>query len=99
MTAERSEPTPTTPLTTLRPGSGGRLRSHAGLDADDAALLSAMGLRRASRLRLHRAGEPCIVSVLCGCGGSCRIGLSKRLAERILVEPEGQAARAGGASA
>ncbi|HYE03262.1 MAG TPA: FeoA family protein [Phycisphaerales bacterium] len=60
----------------------------ARLEKGDAAFLRAMGLCAAARVRLCRAGEPCIVAVGCGCGGTCRIGLARPLAERIVVRPE-----------
>ena len=50
------------------------------IDPADALLLSAMGLRPSSTVRLSRAGEPCIVQV---CG--TRIGLNSRLARGIDV--------------
>lgn len=79
------------PLTTLKPGQTARV-TFTNLDADDAALLRAMGLRLSARIRLCRLGEPCIVEVLSGresCnrpgGCACRIGLARPLAERVLV--------------
>lgn len=36
------------------------------LSTDDAALLRAMGLCLSARVRLCRAGEPCIVAIQCG---------------------------------
>jgi Fe2+ transport system protein FeoA len=59
-------------------------------DPADAAILRAMGLRRNTTVRLCRAGEPCIVSILdrSGAGGieGCRIGLARSLASRLMVE-------------
>ena len=62
------------------------------LDPSDAALLRAMGLRPAARIRVCRLGEPCIVEVMSGsesCGRpggcACRIGLARPLAERVMV--------------
>ncbi|MBC7834775.1 MAG: ferrous iron transport protein A [Phycisphaerales bacterium] len=74
----------TTRLTQLKRGQRG-IVVEASLDASDAALLRAMGLCAAAKVRLCRAGEPCIVAVDCGCGGQCRIGLARPLAERIMV--------------
>lgn len=57
----------------------------------DAAYLRAMGLRPNARIRVCRLGQPCIVEVMTGegdCGKSecgCRIGLSKELAEHLMV--------------
>ncbi len=84
-------PAPSVALTSLRPGQTARI-SFTNLDAGDAALLRAMGLRLAARIRLCRLGEPCIVEVLggqdsCGRKGgcACRIGLARPLAEKVLV--------------
>ena len=83
------------PLTALRPGQTGII-CESRLSTNDAALLRAMGLCDHSTVRLCRLGEPCVVAVGgvrgvgpnpkdCTCGGSCRIGLSRPLAERIFV--------------
>jgi FeoA domain len=56
------------------------------LDAQDSAMLAAMGLRCDSTVQLCREGEPCIVSVMSGGRFSCRIGLARPLARAILVE-------------
>jgi hypothetical protein len=59
------------------------------LDPRDAAMLRAMGMRPCARIRMIRAGEPCIVEVVGvnpatgSCG--CRIGLSRDLADRVIV--------------
>jgi hypothetical protein len=48
-----------------------------------------MGMRPCARIRMIRAGEPCIVEVVGvnpatgSCG--CRIGLSRDLADRVIV--------------
>jgi Fe2+ transport system protein FeoA len=77
-------------LASLKPGQTGVVRG-ATLDAGDAAYLRAMGVRPAALVRVCRLGHPCIIQVVSGgkecCGmGSCRIGLSKELAERVMVE-------------
>ncbi len=72
-------------LTELRPGEHGVIERHT-LAADDAALLSAMGLCCNARVRLCRVGQPCIVAVISGRGAECRIGLARSLAERLHVE-------------
>lgn len=83
-----------TPLCDLRPGQTGVLTAltvRGDLTEGDAAYLRAMGLRPQARVRICRLGQPCIVEVLsssesCGaaqCG--CRIGLSRELAEHVLV--------------
>jgi len=63
-------------------------RSSAIDAARDAAYLGAMGMCCNAKVRLCRAGEPCIVSIVSGSGASCRIGLARPLADRIMVEPE-----------
>ena len=73
-------------LSQLRPGQSGVVR-QADVPADDAALLGAMGLCCNAKVRLCRAGEPCIVAVTTGRGAGCRIGLARPLADRIVVEP------------
>jgi len=78
-------------LTSLKPGQTAMV-SHTDLEAGDADLLRAMGLRLSARIRLCRLGEPCIVEVLSGgesCGRkggcACRIGLARPLADKVLV--------------
>jgi hypothetical protein len=82
---------PTVALTTLKPGQTALVR-RTEMDAGDADLLRAMGLRMEARVRLCRLGEPCIVEVMgggesCGRAGGCvcRIGLARPLAEKVLV--------------
>lgn len=74
-------------LSQLKPGQSGVV-TRANIAADDAALLGAMGLCCNAKVRLCRAGEPCIVSIATGPGAACRIGLARPLAEKILVEPQ-----------
>ncbi len=78
-------------LTSLRPGQTARVQ-FTRLEAGDADLLRAMGLRSSARVRLCRLGEPCIIEVLSGsesCGRkggcACRIGLARPLADNVLV--------------
>ena len=70
----------------MRAGDRAVIRAST-LPDQDWAMLSAMGLRCDSTVKLCREGEPCIVSVLSGGRASCRIGLTKPLAKRIIVEP------------
>lgn len=56
------------------------------LDAEDAALLRAMGLRTDCNLRVARTGQPCIVDVGSRAACPCRIGLAKDLAQRVWVD-------------
>jgi Fe2+ transport system protein FeoA len=83
-------PSLTRPLTSLKPGEIGVIR-ETRLDQDDAALLRAMGLCLNATVRIFRIGEPCVVAVggvsaHCKCGGMCRVGLARPLADRIFVE-------------
>ena len=78
-------------LTTLQAGQMATV-FQTSLDPADAALLRAMGLRPAARIRVCRLGEPCIVEVMSGSdscnrpgGCACRIGLARPLAERVMV--------------
>lgn len=59
----------------------------ASMGESDAALLGAMGLCCNAKVRLCRAGEPCIVAITSGGGAHCRIGLAKPLADKIVVDP------------
>ncbi len=81
------------PLASLRQGQTGII-AETRLDADDAALLKAMGLCTAAAVKVVRPGHPCVVAVggtggvhsdSCACGGTCRIGLAKGLAQQIFV--------------
>lgn len=76
-----------TPVRLSHLASGTLAEFHASeLAADDAALLRALGLTEHCRLRVCKAGEPCIVQVR-----TTRIGLSHEVAEGILVVPEAAA--------
>jgi len=56
------------------------------LDESEASLLLAMGFGPNVEVRMCRLGEPCIVALPCGCDVSgCRIGLAKKIAERVYV--------------
>lgn len=78
------------PLTSLRPGQTAVI-SGSRLDADESALLSAMGLAERTRIKVCRLGEPCVVALgqgegrHCHCNGHCRIGLARTMAERLFV--------------
>jgi Fe2+ transport system protein FeoA len=71
------------PLTQLKRGERGVV-TEARTDDDSKALLGAMGLRPNEPILLCRHGEPCIV--LTGACESCRIGLTRKLADRVFVE-------------
>jgi Fe2+ transport system protein FeoA len=71
-------------LSDLRPGR--RARLHATTIApQDCALLAALGLTDRCVLSVCKMGEPCIVQVR-----STRIGISRTVADGILVVPDGQ---------
>lgn len=83
--------TVTTSLAALGRGQEGVI-CESRLEPDDAALLKAMGLCTHASVKVVRTGEPCVVAVggvgegaSCTCGGMCRIGLARGLAERIFV--------------
>lgn len=88
---ETASVVPPGPQVGLRALTAGQVATIAALAIDpaDAALLRAMGLRPGARLRVCRFGEPCVVEVLggeaCGCTCATRVGLAKRLAERLMV--------------
>lgn len=86
-------------LTTLTPGQVGQLFAadlSPELGGEHAGLLRAMGLRPNAAVRMCRQGDPCIVQVGQVRGDSCRLGLSRRVADRISVciAPEVLAAHA-----
>ena len=61
---------------------------EARLDPEAVRLLQTLGFTKAIRVRLCKAGEPCIVQVR-----STRIGLSSEVARNIFVIPEAPHAR------
>jgi len=71
-------------LTQLRLGEWGRVADTTRC-GDEADKLRAMGLRPDARVRVCRCGSPCIVEVQWCDGPSCRLGLSRRLAEQVMV--------------
>lgn len=73
-------------LCDLRVGHVARLH-ETRLDEESRQLLQALGLTAACRIRLCKAGEPCIVQVR-----STRIGLSRAVAALIFVIPEAPSA-------
>lgn len=68
-------------LSQLPVGETARLHDTT-LDQATIRLLSALGLTPSSEFRLSKAGEPCIIQVR-----ATRIGLSRGVADRILVTP------------
>jgi Fe2+ transport system protein FeoA len=69
-------------LSQLSAGQLARLHC-AELNAHDCALLQALGLTDRCVMRVCKIGEPCIVQVR-----ATRIGLSRSVADGILVVPE-----------
>ncbi len=70
------------PLAELATGRVARLHGR-DLARAEACLLAAMGLTEGSKLVVRAGGDPCIVEVR-----ATRIGLARRLAERMLVRVE-----------
>lgn len=70
------------PLAELATGRVARLHGR-DLAQGEACLLAAMGLTEGCRLVVRASGDPCIVEVR-----ATRIGLARRLAERMLVRVE-----------
>lgn len=70
-------------LSTLKKGASGHVHEPQ-LDEESTSLLRALGLSVSRRFRLCKTGEPCIVQI-----GATRIGVSKAVAARILVVPDG----------
>lgn len=82
-----SQPQPVTiPLTQLQRGRKGRIAA-SDADSPDSAMLRAMGLKPQAEIRICRLGQPCIVAVMNQCGGGCRIGLDRAIADRVMVCP------------
>lgn len=75
------------PLTQLARGRRARV-AESNLDADDLSMLRAMGLKPNASVEVCRLGQPCIVALAGICGGGCRIGLSREIADRVMVHPE-----------
>ena len=67
------------PLTTLGSGATATVE-HRDLCCEDCELLNAMGLQDQCKVRVCRAGSPCIVQV-----EHTRLGLSKAIASRVHV--------------
>ena len=86
--SERPDPgaadCPAVALTSLRRGQCGVILATQ-LEAGEAAMLRAMGLRPKIRVKLCRVGEPFIVELCCGPGVGARVALHRVLAERIMI--------------
>jgi Fe2+ transport system protein FeoA len=70
-------------LSALSAGQTATLHGAGDLSPQDCALLRALGLTDRCTLRICKVGEPCIVQVQ-----STRIGLSRAVADGIMVVPE-----------
>ena len=70
-------------LSSLAKGATARVLDPQ-LDPESTSLLRALGLSVSRRFRLCKTGEPCILQV-----GATRIGVSRIVAARILVVPDG----------
>ncbi len=58
------------------------------LEKSEASTLGPMGLRERASIRVCRRGEPCIVEVGCTPGMCRRIGVSRRVAQQVMVAIE-----------
>lgn len=74
------------PLTRLARGRKARV-SESALHPDDLSMLRAMGLKPNASIEVCRLGQPCIVALVGVCGGGCRIGLAREIADRVMVHP------------
>jgi Fe2+ transport system protein FeoA len=81
MSQDRMDASHPIALSQLPVGETARLHDTT-LDQATIRLLSALGLTPSSEFRLCKAGEPCIIQVR-----ATRIGLSRGVADRILVMP------------
>lgn len=72
-------------LSRLPLGAWGVIPSD-GLPTAERSVLHAMGLWANARVRMCRVGEPMVVRIETCRGCTCRIGLSRALADRVYVE-------------
>ena len=73
------------PVACLAAGQSGRIVAMLGCDAEREHLRS-LGLEPGVEVRVCRAGSPCVLGVGFECGGSCRIGIGRKMARQILVD-------------
>ena len=71
-------------LTQLELGEWGSIQDMSSCGRDE-PMLRAMGLKPNAQVRVCRCGSPCIVEVRWCDGPACRLGLSRRLADRVMV--------------
>ncbi|GJM19425.1 MAG: hypothetical protein DHS20C14_16380 [Phycisphaeraceae bacterium] len=74
------------PLATLRRGATGTV-AQVNIDGPDRALLDSMGLRISARVRVCHTGRTCVVVAEGADRCPCRLGLERRLAERVMIAP------------
>ena len=67
---------------------GSLVTLHEIRDAESRSLLQSLGLTSASRLRLCKVGDPCIVQVR-----ATRIGISRAVAQSVYVLPDAGTSR------
>jgi Fe2+ transport system protein FeoA len=83
-TAAHSDPR--IPLAQLKRGERAQI-DGCSLDGTCAAMIESMGLDRDAVVSIARIGDPCVVLIHHRCGGSCRIGLRRDIADQISVRP------------
>ena len=76
------------PLASMRRGETGVV-VDLRIDGSDRALLDSMGLRTSARVRVCHTGRTCVVVAEGADRGVCRLGLERRLAERVMIAPAG----------
>ncbi len=71
-------------LTQLRLGEWANVQDTSSCGKDE-PMLRAMGLKPNAQVRVCRCGSPCIVEVRWCDGPACRLGLSRRIAQHVMV--------------
>ncbi len=71
-------------LASLRRGETGVVVAVRA-DGDDVLMLESMGLRPNASVRVCRTGRTCVVAADEPGGCPCRLGIERRLAERVFV--------------
>ncbi len=72
------------PLASLRRGETGVVVAVRA-DGEDVVMLESMGLRPNASVRVCRTGRTCVVAADEPGGCPCRLGIERRLAERVFV--------------
>ncbi len=73
------------PVSCMAAGQCGRVVATLGGSAEREHL-RALGLEPGVEVRVCRAGSPCVLGLDFACGGSCRIGVGRKMASQILVD-------------